>query len=102
MQTFPVPESDIARLPAVSVSNSSLNSAATDSGIVGFAPAAEFPGPHSEPPILVADDDPDILSRRLIAYRGQTAPLSGYFHLQNVLRTVDGMATATANVASAR
>ena len=32
-------------------------------------------------------------SRRLLAYRDQTAPLSGYYHLQNVLRTVDGMAT---------
>ncbi len=46
---------------------------------------------RGEPPR--ADDDPEILSRRLIAYRGQTAPLSGYFQLQNVLRTVDGMAT---------
>ena len=46
---------------------------------------------RGEPPR--ADDDPDILSRRLIAYRGQTAPLSGYFQLQNVLRSVDGMAT---------
>jgi adenylate kinase len=40
-----------------------------------------------------ADDDPEILSRRLIAYRGQTAPLSGYFQLQGALRSVDGMAT---------
>jgi adenylate kinase len=40
-----------------------------------------------------ADDDPEILHRRIIAYRSQTAPLSGYFQLQNVLRSVDGMAT---------
>jgi adenylate kinase len=40
-----------------------------------------------------ADDDPDVLSRRIIAYRDQTAPLSGYFQLQGVLRSVDGMAT---------
>jgi adenylate kinase len=40
-----------------------------------------------------ADDDPDVLSRRLMTYRDQTAPLSGYFQLQNVLRSVDGMAT---------
>jgi adenylate kinase len=39
-----------------------------------------------------ADDDPEILHRRLIAYRDQTAPLSGYFQLQSVLRSVDGMA----------
>lgn len=39
-----------------------------------------------------ADDDPEVLHRRLIAYRDQTAPLSGYFQLQSVLRSVDGMA----------
>jgi adenylate kinase len=38
------------------------------------------------------DDDPEILHRRLLAYRGQTAPLAGYFQLQGVLRSVDGMA----------
>src|SRR6478672_789478 len=30
-----------------------------------------------------ADDDPEILGRRLVAYRDQTAPLSGYFQLQS-------------------
>ncbi len=40
-----------------------------------------------------ADDDPEVLHRRIIAYRSQTAPLSGYFQLQSVLRSVDGMAT---------
>ena len=39
-----------------------------------------------------ADDNPDILHRRLLAYRDQTAPLTGYFQLQSVLRSVDGMA----------
>jgi adenylate kinase len=41
------------------------------------------------------DDNPDVLRRRLLAYRDQTAPLVTYYKLQNVLRTVDGMATIT-------
>ena len=39
-----------------------------------------------------ADDNSDALHRRLLAYRDQTAPLTGYFQLQSVLRSVDGMA----------
>jgi adenylate kinase len=46
------------------------------------------------------DDHPDVLRRRLLAYRDQTAPLVTYYKLQSVLRTVDGMA-AIADVASA-
>jgi len=38
------------------------------------------------------DDDPQVLHRRLAAYREQTAPLSAYYQLQGVLRTVNGMA----------
>jgi adenylate kinase len=38
------------------------------------------------------DDDPQVLHRRLLAYREQTAPLIAYYQVQNVLRTVDGMA----------
>ena len=38
------------------------------------------------------DDDPQVLHRRLAAYRDQTAPLVAYYKLQGVLRTVDGMA----------
>jgi len=41
---------------------------------------------------LRADDSPDVLRRRLGAYRDQTAPLIGYYRLQKVLRSVDGMA----------
>jgi adenylate kinase len=41
---------------------------------------------------LRADDDPHVLRRRLLAYRDQTAPLATYYQLQNVLRSVDGMA----------
>jgi adenylate kinase len=38
------------------------------------------------------DDDPQVLHRRLMAYREQTAPLIAYYQLQGELRTVDGMA----------
>jgi adenylate kinase len=38
------------------------------------------------------DDSAEVLRRRLGAYRDQTAPLIGYYRLQKVLQTVDGMA----------
>jgi adenylate kinase len=41
---------------------------------------------------LRADDDPDVLKRRLEAYREQTAPLVDYYRWQGSLRSVDGMA----------
>jgi adenylate kinase len=41
---------------------------------------------------LRPDDNPDVLRRRLLAYRDQTAPLVTYYQLQGVLRPVDGMA----------
>jgi len=41
---------------------------------------------------LRADDNPDVLKRRLQAYRDQTAPLVAYYGLQSVLRPIDGMA----------
>ena len=41
---------------------------------------------------LREDDDPEVLHRRLLAYRDQTAPLVAYYQLQSVLRSVDGMA----------
>jgi adenylate kinase len=41
---------------------------------------------------LRPDDNPDVLHRRLLAYRDQTAPLVTYYQLQSVLRAVDGMA----------
>jgi adenylate kinase len=39
------------------------------------------------------DDSPDVLHRRLAAYREQTAPLIAYYRTQGVLRSVDGMAS---------
>jgi adenylate kinase len=38
------------------------------------------------------DDDPDVLHRRLAAYREQTAPLIAYYRKHGVLHSVDGMA----------
>jgi adenylate kinase len=40
---------------------------------------------------LRADDDPEVLKRRLEAYREQTAPLVDYYRWQGSLRTIDGM-----------
>jgi adenylate kinase len=50
--------------------------------------------------VLRQDDHPDVLRRRLLAYRKQTAPLVTYYRLQSVLRQVDGMAPVS-EVASA-
>jgi adenylate kinase len=41
---------------------------------------------------LRADDNPDVLRRRILAYRDQTAPLTTYYSMQRMLRPVDGMA----------
>jgi adenylate kinase len=38
------------------------------------------------------DDDPEVLPRRLAAYRGETAPLTSYYSLQGMLHVIDGMA----------
>jgi adenylate kinase len=38
------------------------------------------------------DDSPEVLHRRLAAYRDQTAPLVAYYRGKGVLRTVNGMA----------
>ena len=41
---------------------------------------------------LRPDDNPDVLHRRLLAYREQTAPLIAYYRSHGILRSVDGMA----------
>jgi adenylate kinase len=46
------------------------------------------------------DDSPDVLHRRLGAYREQTAPLIAYYRTQGVLRSIDGM-TSIAEVTAA-
>ena len=40
---------------------------------------------------LRADDNPEALRRRLVAYRAQTAPLVEYYSGKGLLRSVDGM-----------
>jgi adenylate kinase len=41
---------------------------------------------------LRSDDDPDVLARRLRAYREHTAPLIAFYRQQGRLREIDGMA----------
>ena len=41
---------------------------------------------------LRPDDNPEVLHRRLKAYRAQTAPLIAYYRSHGTLRSVDGMA----------
>jgi adenylate kinase len=41
---------------------------------------------------LRSDDNAEALKKRLDAYRGQTAPLVGYYSGKGMLRTIDGMA----------
>jgi adenylate kinase len=40
---------------------------------------------------LRADDNPEVLHRRLTAYREQTAPLIAYYRRHGLLRSIDGM-----------
>jgi len=47
---------------------------------------------------LREDDDPEVLHRRLLAYRDQTAPLVAYYQLQSVLCSVDGMVAISGGV----
>jgi adenylate kinase len=42
---------------------------------------------------LRPDDNPDVLHKRMIAYRAQTAPLIAYYRGHGLLRSIDGMAT---------
>jgi adenylate kinase len=41
---------------------------------------------------LRADDNPDVLRGRLVAYRAQTAPLADHYARKGMLKSVDGMA----------
>jgi len=41
---------------------------------------------------LRSDDDPEVLKRRVDAFKEQTAPLVDYYRWQGTLRSVDGMA----------
>ena len=47
---------------------------------------------HKRGEPLRPDDNPDVLHRRLTAYREQTAPLIAYYRDHGMLRSIDGMA----------
>jgi adenylate kinase len=49
---------------------------------------------------LRADDNPDVLRGRLVAYRAQTAPLTDYYAKKGMLKAVDGMAAIDAVTAA--
>ncbi len=38
-----------------------------------------------------ADDKPEVIRERLVAYNNQTSPLLDYYGKQNLLRTIDGL-----------
>ena len=40
-----------------------------------------------------ADDTPDVIRQRLVAYREQTAPLLAYYTEKNLLKSIDGLGT---------
>jgi len=40
-----------------------------------------------------ADDNPEVIRQRLVAYREQTEPLLQYYEKQDLLRSVDGLGT---------
>src|SRR5690242_15928147 len=63
-----------------------------DSGILHQRIASRIGEATARGEALRADDDPEVLKRRLEAYREQTAPLVDYYRWQGSLRTVDGMA----------
>jgi adenylate kinase len=48
---------------------------------------------HASGEVLRPDDNPDVLRRRLAAYREQTAPLIAHYRREGVLRSIDGMAS---------
>ena len=40
-----------------------------------------------------ADDKPDVIRQRLVAYRKQTEPLLDYYEKKEVLKSIDGLGT---------
>jgi adenylate kinase len=46
---------------------------------------------HARGEPLRSDDDPEVLKRRVDAYKEQTAPLVDYYRWQGTLKSVDGM-----------
>jgi len=63
-----------------------------DAGILQQRIATRIAEAKARGEALRADDDPDVLRRRVEAYREQTAPLVDYYRLEGALKSVDGMA----------
>jgi adenylate kinase len=64
-----------------------------DPGILHQRIATRIEQARASGQALRADDDPDVLKRRVEAYREQTAPLVDYYRWQGNLKSVDGMAS---------
>jgi len=71
-----------------------------DAGVLQQRIATRIEQAKASGQALRSDDDPEVLKRRVEAYREQTAPLVDYYRWQGNLRTVDGMASI-ADVAKA-
>ena len=63
-----------------------------DGGILHKRIASRIAQATARGEALRADDDPEVLKRRIEAYREQTAPLVDYYRWQGALQSVDGMA----------
>ena len=66
---------------------------AVDEGILARRIESRIAETRARGEKLRADDDPEILKSRVVAYRAQTAPLSDHYQGKGMLRTVDGMQT---------
>jgi adenylate kinase len=71
-----------------------------DGGVLHKRIASRVEQARSRGEALRPDDDPEVLKRRIEAYREQTAPLVDYYRWQSTLQSVDGMASIE-NVAAA-
>src|SRR5882757_6666444 len=63
-----------------------------DAGVLQQRIASRIAQAQARGDALRSDDDPEVLKRRVEAYREQTAPLVDYYRWQGNLKTVDGMA----------
>ena len=63
-----------------------------DGGILQKRIESRIPEAAARGEALRSDDDPEVLKRRIEAYRDQTAPLVDYYRWQGTLKSVDGMA----------
>ena len=64
---------------------------AVDEGILARRIESRINETRARGETLRADDDPEVLKSRVVAYRAQTAPLSEHYRRKGMLRTIDGM-----------